>query len=175
MTQSRLSAYLEIGKIVASHGVKGEVKIMPLCDDATLFCEFDSLYLDKNGEGKIKIAHSRIQKNMIIAKLSGIDTVEQAQKLRNHTLYVDRNELCLDENTYFICDLIGMEVKNADNGKCYGKIYDVIETGANDVYCARLGDKNYLFPAIADVVVNTDIEAGVMTIKPLKGLFDDED
>ncbi len=175
MAQSRLSAYLEIGKIVAVHGVKGEVKIAPLCDDASLFCEFDLLYLDKHGENGVKITRSRVQKNMIIAKIENVDTVEQAQKLRGSTLYVDRNELCLDENTYFICDLIGMEVVNCDSGKSYGKIYDVIETGANDVYCCRSGNKDYLFPAIADVVVKTDIESGIMTINPLKGLFDDED
>lgn len=175
MAQSRLSAYLEIGKIVTVHGIKGEVKIQPLCDDASLFCEFDLLYLDKNGKTAVKITNSRVQKNMVIAKLANIDTVEAAQKLRNNMLYVDRNELALDENTYFICDLIGMEVVDADCDKSYGKIYDVIETGANDVYCCRSETREYLFPAIADVVIETDVEAGIMKIRPLKGLFDDED
>ncbi len=175
MAPNRLSAYLEIGKIVTVHGIKGEVKIQPLCDDASLFCEFDLLYFDKEGKNPIKITNSRVQKNMIIAKLESIDTVEAAQKLRNQMLYVDRSQLSLDENTYFICDLIGMDVVDADSNKSYGKIYDVIETGANDVYCCRKDNKDYLFPAIADVVINTDIVNGIMRIKPLKGLFDDED
>lgn len=175
MADSRLAAFLEMGKIVTVHGIKGEVKIQPWCDDPSLFCEFDKLYLDKNGKMSININSARVQKNMVIAKLDGIDTVEQAQKMRNRILYADRKELVLNENTYFICDLLGMEVINADTDKSYGKIYDVISTGANDVYCSRLDDKEYLFPALPQVVIETDIEKGVMTIRPLKGLFDDED
>ena len=175
MANSRLAAFLEMGKIVTVHGIKGEVKIQPWCDDACLFCEFDKLYLDKNGNDAVKINSARVQKNMVIAKLGGIDTVEQAQKMRNRILYADRKELVLEENTYFICDLLGMEVINADTGKSYGKIYDVISTGANDVYCSKLEDKEYLFPALPQVVIQTDIEKGVMSIRPLKGLFDDED
>ena len=81
------------------------------------------------------------------------------------------DDLELDEDTYFVADLIGLEVKDADTGAVYGKIVDVMQTGANDVYVIK-GEREYLVPAIADVVVSTDVDGGVMTIRPLDGLFD---
>ena len=112
---------------------------------------------------------------MVIAKFEGYDTVEQAQTLRDKVLYISRDDVELEEGTYFIKDLIGLKVVDKDSGKEYGVIKDVFQTGANDVYTIKNGDKEYLIPAIADVVQDTDIEAGIMTITPLKGLFDDED
>ena len=83
-----------------------------------------------------------------------------------------RDDLELDEDTYFIQDLIGLEVKNADSDFVYGKISDVMQTGANDVYVISGSDKEYLVPAIPDVIVKTDIDGGLMLIRPLDGLFD---
>ena len=149
--------YLEAGKIVNIHGIRGEVKIMPYCDSPELLCEFDRLFLGKSLK-EIYIQRSRVQKNMVICKIEGIDSPEQAEKLRNQMLYMHRDDLELDENTYFIQDLIGITVKDADTGEIYGTIDDVLQTGANDVYSIKNGDKNYLVPAIADVVVDTDID-----------------
>ncbi|MBQ8297154.1 MAG: 16S rRNA processing protein RimM [Ruminococcus sp.] len=164
--------YLEAGKIVSTHGIKGEVKIMPYCDSPELLCEFDRLFLGK-AHSEINIERSRVQKNMVIAKLEGFNTPEEAEKLRNKLLYMHRDDLELDENTYFIQDLIGLEVRDADSDVVYGTIDDVIETGANDVYSIKGGSRSYLIPAIADVVVSTDIDGGVMLIRPLEGLFDE--
>lgn len=161
--------YLEAGKIVNTHGIKGEVKIMPYTDVPELLCEFDRLFLDRK---EIFIERSRVAKNMVIAKIEGVDTPEQAEKLRNKILYMHRDDLELDDDTYFIQDLIGMEVKDAETGVVYGKIKDVIQPGANDVYVIKGAEREYLVPAIADVVVSTDIENNVMTIKVLDGLFD---
>ncbi len=163
--------YLEAGKIVTTHGIKGEVKIMPYTDVPELLCEFDRLFLGKNHE-EIFVERSRVFKGMVIAKLEGISTVEDAEKLRNKILYMHRDDLELDEDTYFIQDLIGMEVKDADTGFMYGKIADVMQTGANDVYVIKGEEKEYLVPAIADVVVSTDIDENIMTIRPLEGLFE---
>ncbi|MDE6538895.1 MAG: ribosome maturation factor RimM [Ruminococcus sp.] len=161
--------YLEAGKIVNTHGIKGEVKIMPYTDVPELLCEFDRLFLNKQ---EIFIERSRVAKNMVIAKFEGVDTPEQAEKLRNKILYMHRDDLELDDDTYFIQDLIGIEVRDAETGVIYGKIVDVMQTGANDVYVITGSDKEYLIPAIADVVVSTDIDNNVMTIKVLNGLFD---
>lgn len=163
--------FLETGKIVSIHGIRGEVKIMPYCDYPELLCEFDRLFIGKNHK-EIKIERSRVQKNMIIAKLEGIDTPEAAEKLRNKILFLHRDDLELDENTYFIQDLIGMEVKDADTDFIYGKISDVMQTGANDVYVVAGSDREYLIPAIPDVVISTDVGDNIMLIRPLDGLFD---
>lgn len=163
--------FLEAGKIVTTHGIRGEVKVMPYTDTPELLCEFDRLFIGKNRD-EINVTRARVFKNTVIMKLEGIDTPEDAEKLRNKLLYMHRDDLELDDDTYFIQDLIGLEVSDADSGKVYGKIADVMQTGANDVYVINGDDREYLVPAIADVVVSTDIDGGTMTIRPLEGLFD---
>ena len=161
--------FLEAGKIVTTHGIKGEVKIMPYTDTPELLSEFDRLFIGKDKKELI-IERARVFKNMVIAKIQGVDTPEDAEKYRNKILFMHRDDLELDENTYFIQDLIGMEVKDADTGILYGKIKDVMQTGANDVYVIE-GEKEYLIPAIPDVVINTDVDGNLMLIRPLEGLF----
>lgn len=163
--------YLEAGKIVTTHGIRGEVKIMPYTDSPELLCEFDRLFIGKNHD-EIIVERARVFKNTVIAKLEGIDTPEAAEKLRNKILYMHRDDLELDEDTYFIQDLIGLEVRDADSDVIYGKIADVMQTGANDVYVIKGDEREYLVPAIADVIVSTDVDGGIMTIRPLDGLFD---
>ena len=163
--------FLEAGKIVALHGIRGEVKIMPYCDSPELLAEFDRLFIGKNHE-EIIVERSRVFKNMVIAKLEGFNSPEESEKLRNKILFMHRDDLELDEDTYFIQDLIGLEVKNADSDFVYGRISDVMQTGANDVYVISGSDKEYLVPAIPDVIVKTDIDGGLMLIRPLDGLFD---
>jgi len=100
--------YLEAGKIVTTHGIRGEVKIMPYTDSPDLLAEFDRLFIGKNHE-EVFIERSRVFKNTVIAKIEGVDTPEAAEKLRNKVLYMHRDDLELDEDTYFIQDLIGLE------------------------------------------------------------------
>ena len=163
--------FLEAGKIVTTHGIRGEVKIMPYTDTPELLAEFDRLFMGGNKD-EVTIVRSRVFKNMVIAKIEGVDTPEDAEKLRNKLLYMHRDDLELGEDTYFIQDLIGMEVRDADSDELYGVIDDVMQTGANDVYVVKSADKELLVPAIADVVISTDIDGNVMTIRPLDGLFD---
>ena len=163
--------YLEAGKIVTTHGIRGEVKIMPYTDSPELLAEFDRLFIGKNHE-EVFIERSRVFKNTVIAKIEGVDTPEAAEKRRNKVLYMHRDDLELDDDTYFIQDLIGLEVRDADTQQIYGTIADVMQTGANDVYVIKGENREYLIPAIADVVVSTDIDGGIMTIRPLDGLFD---
>ena len=163
--------FLEAGKIVTTHGIRGEVKIMPYTDTPELLAEFDRLFIGKNKD-EVVIERSRVFKNMVIAKIEGVDTPEDAEKLRNKLLYMHRDDLELGEDTYFIQDLIGMEVRDADSDELYGVIDDVMQTGANDVYVVKSADKELLVPAIAAVVISTDIDGNVMIIRPLDGLFD---
>ena len=158
-----MKRYLEIGKIVAVQGLKGEVRVEPWCDSPEFLCEFDTL------KTPVEIVRSRPHKNIVLMKIEGIDTPEQAQTLRGRVLYMDRNDVELEEGTYFVQDLIGLEVSDADSGEVYGTLTNVTATGANDVYQIKNGDKEYLIPAIPDVVVKTDIEGGKMLIRPFEG------
>lgn len=169
-----MKKYLEIGKIVSTHGIKGEVRVQPWCDSSDFLCEFETLYFDE-GKKSVDIKRARVQKNVVIMQLDGVDTVEEAQNLRNKILYMDRDDVELDEGTYFIQDLIGLVCIDADGGGEIGKITDVLETGANDVYEITSAEgKKYLIPAIPDVVLETDLDGNTMTIRKMEGLFDDE-
>lgn len=167
--------YLDSGKIVGTHGIKGEVRIEPWCDSPSFLCEFDKLYLDNKGETFIEVK-SRPHKNITLSKIKGVDTVEEAQKYKGKLIYINRDEIELEDGVNFVQDLIGLEVKDADNGTVYGKITDVLRTGANDVYEITDSNKNkYLAPVIDEVMVETNVDEGYVLIRPMKGIFDDED
>ncbi len=168
-----MQKYLETGKIVSIHSLKGEVKIQPWCDSPEYLCTFKRLY-SKSGDRVYEIERIRPQGNMVIAKLKGIDTPEQAQALRGRILYIDRDDADLPEGSYFVADLIGLEVRD-ESGRSYGVISDVLQTGANDVYEIKSNDgKLYYIPAIPSVILSTDIQDGIMVIYPMEGLFDED-
>ncbi|MBQ4100759.1 MAG: 16S rRNA processing protein RimM [Oscillospiraceae bacterium] len=150
--------FLETGIIVTTHGIKGE---------------FKTLYLDE-GKTELVIEKSRVHKNTVLVKAKGIDTPEDAVKLRNKTVYINRDDANIDEDAYFIQDLIGLQVIDVDNGKLYGTLCDVTQTGANDVYHLDANGKLLLVPAIEQVVIEINLEQNKMLIRPLEGLFDDE-
>ena len=165
------SQYLEIGKITSVFGVKGEVKVMPWCDSPEFLTEFELLHW-KSGTD-VAVEHSRVHKGMVIMKLKGVDSVDEAQRLRNHVLYIDRKDVELDEDCVFIADMLGMQVFDSKTDELYGKIVDFTETGANDIYHVKAPDGRLLLvPAIEDVIDEVDTDKGVMTITPLDGLFD---
>ncbi|MCD7847077.1 MAG: ribosome maturation factor RimM [Oscillospiraceae bacterium] len=165
-----MEKYLEVGKIVTTHGVRGDVKVIPWCDTANFICDFDTLYT-KNGERSFKVTRARVLGNMAILRFEGIDDPNKADTLRQTVLYINRDDAKLEEGSYFVADLIGLEVYD-EQGKLYGKIKDVLKTGANDVYEIDDDGKLYYIPAIPSVVLNTDIENGKMTIYPMEGIFD---
>lgn len=169
-----MKQYLEIGRIVAVQGLKGEVRVEPWCDEPEFLCGFDELYLE-NGKKSIVIEYARRQKNIVVMKLDGIETAEQAQLMRGKILYMDRNDVELDEGVYFFQDLIGLETVDSDSGEVYGRISDITRTGANDVYTVTFPDgKEKLIPAIPDVVRKIDAEGGKIYIHVLEGLFDED-
>ncbi len=164
--------FLEIGKIVNIHGLNGTVKVMPWCDSAEFLCGFETLYRGKD-HIPMHITYAAVQKNTVLLRFEGVDTPEAANALRNTVLYMDRDDAELEDGTYFIQDLIGMAVKDADSGAEYGKLRDVLQTGANDVYEVETPEgKVLLVPVIPQVVLNIDFEADCIMIRPLEGLFD---
>ena len=167
--------YLEIGNICGTHGIKGELRVQPWCDSAEILSGFKTLFFDQ-GKTPVKIVSSRVHKSLVLMEIEGIDSVEKAANLRNKVLFIDRNDMILSKGNYFIQDLIGLEVIDYDNGKKYGELSEVSATGANDVYHIKMeNNKVQLIPAIPDVIKEVDITNGKILIRPLKGLFDDED
>ncbi len=169
-----LKQFLETGQIVSTHGIKGEVRVNPWCDSPEFMKRFKTLYFDSKGEKPINIISCRPHGNIVILKLEGIDTVEQAQKLRNKTLYMNRKDAKIKKGDWFIQDLIGCTVYDTDNNIIiYGKLTDVAQTGANDIWYIENNGKEYIIPAIKDVVINVDAENDSIFIRPLKGIFDE--
>lgn len=166
---------IECGKIVSTQGIRGEVRVQPWCDSPDFLCEFKTFFA-RNGELKLECESARVNKNVVVMKFRGTNSVEEAEALRNHVIYIERKKLKLEEGTFLVCDLIGLTVRDAENGKIYGTLSDVTKTGARDVYHIKTEDgKELLFPAIPEIIKNTDIDSGVMEIIPLEGLFNDED
>lgn len=161
---------LEIGQIVNTHGLRGDLKVMPWCDDPEIFDELAYVIID--GE-EYDIEKSRMQKNMVLLKLAGIDDINDAEKYRNKILTVPREELGeLPEGTYYICDLLGCNV-TTDQGRDLGEVKDIIKTGSNDVYVVEdASGKQVLIPVIDEVVLSVDVDEKKIVIKPLKGLID---
>lgn len=163
--------YLEAGQIVGTHGVQGEVRVQPWCDSPELFSTLKTLYWDEEGTRPVRVK-SRPHKRIALSKLDGVDTVQEASVLRGRVLYLSRDDLHLEEGRYFICDLIGLHVVDADTGEDYGKLTEVSSTGANDVYHLSMHGREILIPVIPSVVVEVDVEDGVVRIRPMEGLFD---
>ena len=172
-----LKEYLEIGKIVSTHGIKGEVRVDPWCDEPSFLKRFKTLYFDKNGQKSVKVLSCRPHGNIAILQLDAVNSIEQAASLRNKVLYMNRKDAHLPQGQYFIQDLIGCTVVDADNESLvYGTLSDVSQTGANDVWHVKAENgREYLLPAIPPVVIETDVENAVVKIRPLRGIFDDED
>lgn len=155
---------LEVGQIVNTHGIKGEIKVVPFTDDINRFDKLKKVYVKTKKESKLyQIESVRYHKNMVLFKLQGIDNPEQAELLKNSFLEIDREDaIPLKEGTYFIADLIGLEVYT-DEGKLLGKVDDIYNTGANDIYVVKdeLG-KTILLPGIKDVIKQVVLEEKIV-------------
>lgn len=169
-----IKQFLEVGKIVGTHGLNGEVRVECWCDSPEFLCYFKNLYF-KEGQEKIQVK-SRPHKNIALVKIKNVNSIEEADMLRGKVLYINRDDINFEEGVNFVQDLLGCVVKDIDTGAVYGKITDVLYTGANDVYEVTNGDnKKFYVPVIEQVVINKDVENEVVEIRPMKGLFDDED
>lgn len=167
-----MEEYFEIGQIVNTSGLKGILKIKPFTDDIKKFSNLKTIYIKtKSGLTEFKIEQVRYVKNMVMLKLTGIDTVEEAEKYRNLYIKVLRDqEEELEEGSYYVVDILGCKV-NTDANQELGKIVDVFQTGSNDVYVVKDEQgKQILLPAIKQVIKNVDIKNKIITVHLLEGL-----
>lgn len=167
--------YLEIGQIVSTHGIRGEIRLNPWCDGPEFVKKFKTLYRDDKGNNPFKIISCRPHGNVAVIKLEGVDTVEAARALKNTVLYMKRSDVNLPAGKWFISELIGCDVLDADdNSVVYGKIKDIDSGMANDIWYIETPEKEVLIPAIKDVVIRCDVADNKVYIRPLRGLFDED-
>jgi 16S rRNA processing protein RimM len=167
-----------IGRISRPHGLKGEIRIEYFNTEDPQFCSRYQIIFVQGDEGPprpyrpIKI---RPHKQFILATLEGIQTKEEAEKLRGNVVLVDPAELShLEEDEYYWHEIIGMRVFT-EHGGGVGEVVDIFPTGSNDVYVVRQGEKEFLIPAIKDVIITIDKETRTMVIRPLQGLLEEDD
>lgn len=159
--------YIEAGEIVTTHGVRGEIKLLSWLDSPEMLCEFDRCRIS----GREYVMDSvRVQKTCNLVKLRGVDTMEDAQKLRGKTMELYREDI--SDELIFASELVDVEVY-AD-GVCIGKIKEVLDYPGNSVYVVQ-GEREYLIPAVKEFILSTDLERNQMQVKLLKGMASDED
>ena len=164
--------HFKVGKIVNTQGLKGEVRVYPFTDDINRFDELDVFYLDKDFSTKWNVERVRYKGNLVIMKIKDIDSIEKAERLRDKFIYVSREDSRdLEEEEYFIADMIGLEVFTLD-GEKVGVLSDVLQYAANDVYVIKGEEKEYLIPAIMKFVPTIDMNERKMIIDPIKGMLD---
>lgn len=168
-----MQEFLEIGQIVNTFGIKGMVKVKPFTDDITRFDDLEKVYVETNKTKKqYEIEEVKYHKDMVLIKFKGIDKIEDAELLRNSYLKINRqDEPKLEEGTYYIVDLIGLDVYS-DEGDLFGKVDDIFNNGSCDIYAIKdeLG-KQLLLPAISDVIKEINLEEKKIVVHIIKGLI----
>ena len=159
--------YIEAGEIVTTHGVRGEVKVLSWLDSPEMLCEFDRCRIEGREYAMDAV---RVQKTCNLVKLRGVDTMEDAQKLRGKTMELYREDI--SDELIFASELVDVEVY-AD-GACIGKIKEVLDYPGNSVYVVQ-GEREYLIPAVKEFILSTDLERNQMQVKLLKGMASDEE
>lgn len=172
MEEILIADYLKIGQIVNTQGLKGEMRVYPLTDYKERFEEIDSLFVGEDFSKKTAIEKVRYKKNMVILKLKGIDHINDVEKLRDKYLYVDKSDRELDDDTYYVQDIVGSKVYTVD-GEYVGVMDDVIQTGgSNEVYSIITEEeKQVMIPAVGEFIKEIDIEKGIIIIDPIEGMI----
>ncbi|MCR4594678.1 MAG: ribosome maturation factor RimM [Clostridiales bacterium] len=170
-----IKEYLELGQIVSTHGVRGEMRFNPWCDSPEFVKKFKTVYMKPDGKEAVRVLSARPHGNIVLLTLEGVDTVEKARDLKDTVIYMKRSDAKLPKGSWFVQELLDCIVIDADEGHTYGILKDVSKTGANDVWHIDTGKKTVLIPAVKEFVIDTDVENGVIKIRPIKGFFDDED
>lgn len=164
--------YIECGKIINTHGCHGGLKLESWCNTPYELAELKRIYILQNDafvEKKIKKAS--VFKQFVVAEIQGITDMDTAMSLKNTVVYASRDDFNLDDGEYFIADLIGVDVIDAENGKVYGKLTDIINRGASDIYVVETQFGERMIPAVDEFIVRVDVHEGVF-VKVIPGLLD---
>ena len=157
--------FIEAGEIVNTHGVRGEVKILPWTDSAEFLAAFRTLYIDGR---PVKMRSARVHKQTVLASLEGVEDVNAAMRLKGRRVFIDRADAKLPEGGYFIQDIIGAEVVT-EAGESIGKLAEVMDAPASMIYVVR-GERERLIPAVPEFILKTDADAGIITVRLIEGM-----
>ena len=164
--------YIECGKIINTHGCRGGVKAESWCNSEEDLAALKKVFV-KNGETyeEYKVTKSAIFKQFVIFEFKGLDDMDKAMLLKNKTLYAKRSDFKLDDGEFFLADMIGLDVIDADNGRVYGKLVEIINRGASDIYVVNTENGERMIPAVDQFIISVDIQKGVL-VRPIEGMLD---
>ena len=157
---------IETGKIINTHGIRGEVRLQPWADTPGFLTGFDHFYIDGV---PVKVLSAKVHKNNVIVAFEGIDDIDAAIKLKNKIVMVKRDDIELEEGRYFIADLIGLRVIDAVTGETLGTIHDVLTLPSHNVYVVN-GEREILIPAVPEFIIETNINEGFVKVRMIEGL-----
>lgn len=161
--------FLEVGRITSTHGVMGEMRVEPWADSPADLCRFRTLYVGAT-HWPVKVERARVHKNMVILKLEGVTDVPGVMALRGEVLHIARSDAQLAEGQFFLADLIGLTVRDADSGAALGTLKEVLTPPAGNVYVVSGGAREYLIPAVPEFVRSIDLDANEMTVHLIEGM-----
>lgn len=166
--------YLPACKIVSTHGVRGEMKALPLCDGAAFLAKFKRLFTSADGAGETRVLGVRAQGNVILLRLDGVTDMDAARAQVGRTYYLAKGDAKLPRGRYFIDDLLGCDVVDADTDRIYGQLTNVDRPAAQDIYTVTDGaGEEHMLPAVPEFVKKIDIDARKIFVTPIEGMFTD--
>ena len=158
--------FLEAGKIINTHGVRGEVRVQPWADSPDFLLGFEFFYIDG---APVKVLSARTHKSYVIAALEGISDIDGAIRMKNKTICIDRDDVQLEGGRHFVADLVGLRAVDALTGAELGAVVEVLSLPANSVYVIR-GAREILVPAVPDFVDEVDIVGGFIKLRLIEGM-----
>ena len=168
-----MEKYLECGKIINTHGVRGAVKIESWCDSPEVLCALSRMYYKKKDEYlPLEVTKASVHKGCALVYFEGVDTMESAQMLKNRVVFADRDDLEIGDDRVFVADIIGLDVYDERDGKKLGVLSDLIESPASDLFAVKTKGGEVLVPAVEEFIGHID-ESGVY-LRPIPGMFDDD-
>ncbi|MEG1012278.1 MAG: ribosome maturation factor RimM [Ruthenibacterium sp.] len=167
-----MKQYIEAGEIVTTHGVMGELKLYPWCDGPDFVAALPRLFFTPDGGAEKKIESVRAHKGMCILKLAGVDGMDATRPYLHKTAYFARDDVKLPAGRYFAQDIIGCTVQNADTAEVYGTVTDILHPASSDVYEVKnSAGEVFLFPAVPEFLSELAPEKGIVTVRPIPGMF----
>ncbi len=169
-----MEKYLETGKIVNTHGVRGTVKVEPWCDTPQILMQLPCIYIHQNQNFRpVKILRASQHKNHILLDLEGCTDLDLALQYKNRIIYAERNDIPREDGRHFIADLIGLSVFDLNTKRCYGTLRSVFNRGASDIYEIEMPNQKIAYlPAVQEFVAKIDLEQGIY-VTPIPGFFDE--
>ncbi len=167
------SKYIECGKIINTHGIRGGVKLESWCNTPSDLAALRRIYIKKDAEYvEKKLIKASVFKQFVIAELEGVTDPDLAIALKGTVLFAAREDFRLSEGEYFISDLIGLEVIDADSGKVYGKLLETVNRGASDIYVVDTPSGERMIPVVDEFIDRVDIDRGIF-VRPIPGMLED--